>query len=391
MKVFISWSGPVSKNIASKLQRLLVKLPLGLETWMSTDIRPGAKWRDELESELVNTDFGIVCLTPDNMDSAWLRYETDSLTKMVDKTNVVLILHGVESTSLPSSYRSFQTRAFQRDSIWMLVQQLNDMADDSKQDPFDLEKAFSTVWDGIDQRIKEELDEIQPKDALSAYETDAKRFGVGHSEVRFEVDVDGRGYAEVRRSITVEAYSEIRSLDTLLLFHQPENVSKEAKLKHAEVYSLDLDREVDPLKEDGITDSHSLSIELAFRPPLTRGETSRYVLIERAESKVFRLAILGDSAEFEELGWNVYRPTKSLFLRVTLPEGEEPSEYNADVRRASFAGFPSERVEEKELSRLSKPACKRQADGRCSLSLSIAYPVHGFIYFVKWKPDVARQ
>jgi hypothetical protein len=39
------------------------------------DNEAGVRWEDVVSSELKETDFGILCLTPDNLQSTWLNFE----------------------------------------------------------------------------------------------------------------------------------------------------------------------------------------------------------------------------------------------------------------------------------------------------------------------------
>ena len=68
MKVFISWSGPLSHRIALILRDWLpVVLPC-MDPWVSSeDIPKGTRWGTELARELEGTHSGIICLVPDNL------------------------------------------------------------------------------------------------------------------------------------------------------------------------------------------------------------------------------------------------------------------------------------------------------------------------------------
>lgn len=47
----------------------------------STDIRSGSRWYEEIAKELGQSRFGIVCLTPDNLEAAWILFEAGALAK----------------------------------------------------------------------------------------------------------------------------------------------------------------------------------------------------------------------------------------------------------------------------------------------------------------------
>lgn len=80
MRVFLSWSGKPSKKVARMLQDWLPKIIQGLEIWMSgRSIRVGERWSSDLLRQLDQASFGIICVTGDNIDSAWIDFEAGPL------------------------------------------------------------------------------------------------------------------------------------------------------------------------------------------------------------------------------------------------------------------------------------------------------------------------
>jgi hypothetical protein len=65
VKVFISWSGEQSRQIALALRDWLPKVLQPSKPYMSDrDNEAGTLWDQIISSQLEATDFGIVCLTP---------------------------------------------------------------------------------------------------------------------------------------------------------------------------------------------------------------------------------------------------------------------------------------------------------------------------------------
>jgi hypothetical protein len=90
VKVFISWSGKSSRLLAEGLQAWLSDVFYDVETWISSrDLDAGSRWADKLSQELESSDFGILCLFPDNWTSPWLLFEAGSLAKSVARGRVV--------------------------------------------------------------------------------------------------------------------------------------------------------------------------------------------------------------------------------------------------------------------------------------------------------------
>jgi hypothetical protein len=109
MKVFISWSGPRSKTFALYVHEWLKAAVQRAEPWMSErDIQPGQRWNEEISSRLKDTNFGIICLTPENLNAPWLLFEAGALAKAVDSAHVVPLLFGMRKAQLTFPLAQFQ-------------------------------------------------------------------------------------------------------------------------------------------------------------------------------------------------------------------------------------------------------------------------------------------
>jgi hypothetical protein len=75
MNVFISWSGPVSLQFAGVLRDWLPDVIQAIKPWVSADdIDEGTVWNAELNGQLADVRFGIICITPENANSPWLAF-----------------------------------------------------------------------------------------------------------------------------------------------------------------------------------------------------------------------------------------------------------------------------------------------------------------------------
>ena len=74
MKVFISWSGSLSRALAVELREWLPMVVHQVDAWISgRDIDPGQKWALVLGQKLAESDFAIICLTAENRQAPWIR------------------------------------------------------------------------------------------------------------------------------------------------------------------------------------------------------------------------------------------------------------------------------------------------------------------------------
>src|ERR1044072_2546534 len=112
-KVFISWSGPKSYELASQLSKWLPYIIQSIKPFISSgNIRKGVRWADVLAEELKETHYGIVCITRQNIMSPWLNFEAGALSKLVGQSYVSPLLCGVEPSRLEGPLSQFQATVF---------------------------------------------------------------------------------------------------------------------------------------------------------------------------------------------------------------------------------------------------------------------------------------
>src|SRR5687768_11335972 len=101
MKVFLSWSGDTSRQIAEALRDWLPNVLQAVDPWMSkADIEPGTRWGVELAARLEEIRFGVLCLTPQNLTSAWMLFEAGALSKSLTQTFLCPYLYDLAPSAL---------------------------------------------------------------------------------------------------------------------------------------------------------------------------------------------------------------------------------------------------------------------------------------------------
>src|SRR5262245_15541019 len=85
-KVFLCWSGARSRNFAEAVQKWLPRI-LGdtLKLSISTQIEKGAEWLEELRKALNDSDCGILCLTPEAIESPWVHFEAGLMVRALSE------------------------------------------------------------------------------------------------------------------------------------------------------------------------------------------------------------------------------------------------------------------------------------------------------------------
>jgi hypothetical protein len=96
MKVFISWSGDDSKQVAELLKDWLGLVLQQVEPWMSAqDIEKGSVWSRELGSSLEENDFGLLIITKENLTAPWIMFEAGALSKTLPSRVIPILCVGV--------------------------------------------------------------------------------------------------------------------------------------------------------------------------------------------------------------------------------------------------------------------------------------------------------
>lgn len=164
MKVFISWSGPRSKHVATALHAWLPNLLQEIEPWMSAkDIDAGRRWSGDIADNLEAANFGIVCVTPENVTAPWLLFEAGALAKQVAEARVVPYLIGFpnEHVTLSGPLSSFQAKLANEQHTREMVHSLSK----SLSKPFEaarVNELFDMWWPKLATPIK---DAPPPSDA----------------------------------------------------------------------------------------------------------------------------------------------------------------------------------------------------------------------------------
>jgi hypothetical protein len=155
MKIFISWSGKPSLNVATALRDWLPYIFNGIELFVSSeDIRKGKRWPLEVSKELDASNFGIVCLTPDNLEAPWLLFESGALSKSIKEASVyTLLVGGLRISDIEGPLSHFQHTLFEKEDFFKLTKSINEAQGSAKQDESRLRKIFDKFWDELETSV----------------------------------------------------------------------------------------------------------------------------------------------------------------------------------------------------------------------------------------------
>ena len=89
-EIFLSWSREDSLQVAKILKSWIPLTIEGPRLWLSSQDSPeGARWSPELAIRLDECNFGILVITPTNIQSPWLMFEAGALSKNFEEGKVI--------------------------------------------------------------------------------------------------------------------------------------------------------------------------------------------------------------------------------------------------------------------------------------------------------------
>jgi hypothetical protein len=158
MKIFVSWSGPASRQVAVLLREWLGRVLQNSQPFVShKDISKGAQWLRTISEELAGTSEGIICVTPSNVEAPWLNYEAGALAKTTGQTAVRTVLLGLKPSDLPSGVpvSNFQhTDALDEEEMWQLIESITSRSPDEAVDEGKVRWAFDQAWPELERDLK---------------------------------------------------------------------------------------------------------------------------------------------------------------------------------------------------------------------------------------------
>lgn len=154
MKVFISWSGSLSQKIAELLKNWLEQCIQSVEAFYSTeDIEKGDSWNAKVTSELRDTNFGIVCLTKENINAPWIHFEAGALSKMLDSRVATLAIN-IPFADIKGPLSTFQATKIEKDDMYKLLKSINNTQDKALTEE-KLKTTFDAFWDKFETEFRE--------------------------------------------------------------------------------------------------------------------------------------------------------------------------------------------------------------------------------------------
>jgi TIR domain len=153
VKIFISWSGKRSNSLAEALRDWIPLVLHYVEPWLSqTDIEAGQRWAEQVAKELETSNFGIVCITQENVSSPWVLFEAGALAKSLQGSRVIPFLLDMEFRDITGPLAQFQAKKADRTGMHEVIQSLNQLA--AHPVPEDrVTQLFEALWPELEKKI----------------------------------------------------------------------------------------------------------------------------------------------------------------------------------------------------------------------------------------------
>jgi len=164
MKVFLSWSGARSREVANLLSDWLCCVIQAARPWISTrDLDRGSLWFGEINDQLKDTTVGIICLTQENKGRPWILFEAGALAKGLSTSRVCTLLVDLEPKDIEDPLAQFNHTFPNRESVLGLVKTLNGTLASNALDNRILDQVFETYWPQFETKFAAILKGTEPE------------------------------------------------------------------------------------------------------------------------------------------------------------------------------------------------------------------------------------
>jgi hypothetical protein len=153
VKVFISWSGERSHALGDALHDWIPLVLHYVEPWLSqADIEAGQRWAEQVAKELEASNFGVICVTRENVGSPWVLFEAGALAKSMQGSRVIPLLLDLEVRDITGPLAQFQAKKVERAGLLEVIQSLNGLAPHPVPDERVIQ-LFDPLWPQLEKQV----------------------------------------------------------------------------------------------------------------------------------------------------------------------------------------------------------------------------------------------
>jgi hypothetical protein len=169
MDVFICWSKETGKKIAEALETWIPKVIKAVNIPFSDkEMHPDRLWLKKHQKEFASTDFGIICLTPDNLglDDKWIGVKSGAIYTAPGgvKDHTVVYLHEIEPSEIQEGvYAQFLRVKDDKSGTFKLLETINEAVREKGQEYLDDENLygeFEANWPNLKNKLEKASKDI---------------------------------------------------------------------------------------------------------------------------------------------------------------------------------------------------------------------------------------
>jgi TIR domain len=155
MKVFISWSGDLSRQLAEAIREWLPNVLQFVKPYFTpSDLEKGARWDNEISKELGQSSIGIFAMTEESLTSPWIMFEAGAISTVVEKARAVRLF----SVSRRQTWWDL-SQAFRQQHLTVEVRQLLTTINNAAPEEVavaekTLDASFNKWWSDLEQAVQ---------------------------------------------------------------------------------------------------------------------------------------------------------------------------------------------------------------------------------------------
>lgn len=406
MKIFISWSGKFSHNVALVLKDWIPSVIQNLDTYVSSeDIDKGARWFNDILKNLESSNFGIFCLTKENIKEPWINFEAGALSKVVDDSKICPFLLGIKRSEINSRMplSHFQSTTFKKNDILKLMLSINKANDSKKLTEEKLKNYFEVWWPNLEDNLNKCLEKIT--DEMKIEEINPNNFDP------FDIYPYVRKFYSVQRNLSFDSENltlnvngtmnmVIQSnIDDLLYVKHDMGIGENRGLQFNDVKVVPIEDNFERSNDGEIKFERTLNSNIAqrwrilFNPRLRKNEEAKYNIKYNYSGTKFisfeefldakkKLKLPSDK-EFDSISRSSPVPCMKLISTIQFPVGYSIHDPSFSVKIGGYPiGKEIERINSKGFFKFIKP---NSTEG-WKLILEIEKPIISASYIIQWKP-----
>jgi hypothetical protein len=154
MKLFISWSGERSQALGEALHDWVPLVLHNVEPWLSqADIEAGDRWADAVAKELSDSNFGIICVTRENVGSPWVLFEAGALAKTMQGSKVIPLLLDLDFRDITGPLAQFQAKKVDKPGVSEVIHSINQTGNHAVPESR-AKQLFDALWPELEKKVK---------------------------------------------------------------------------------------------------------------------------------------------------------------------------------------------------------------------------------------------